>query len=410
MATIRKRGDSYQIRVSVGYDTKGNHKEQAMTWKPEPGMTQRQIEKELNRQAVMFEESVNHGFKTSAMKFQELAEEWFENYAKNALRSTTYERMLQLTHRVYPAIGHLRIDKITARHLQGFVNSLAKEGANEKTGKPLAPKTIRHNLSFISDVFSYAVRMELISDNPCSKVVIPKGEVKEKQIYSQEEMELLLTRIMDEPVKYKAFFFLIAYSGFRRSEMLSLEWKDIDFQTGVIHIQRTSNYTKTNGIYTDTTKTESSVRFVKVPMEVIDVLLLYKEEQDEERIKLGSKWHDTDRLFVKYDGQPMNPQTPYGWLKEFCEKNDFPFYGIHQFRHLHTSLLIGAGIDPTTVSSILGHSQVSTTLNLYSHMLRENQIKACDAVANALSFTAKDNPETKNPHHANDTESYKKIG
>ena len=410
MATIRKRGDSYQIRVSVGYDTKGNHKEQAMTWKPEPGMTQRQIEKELNRQAVMFEESVNHGFKTSAMKFQELAEEWFENYAKNALRSTTYERMLQLTHRVYPAIGHLRIDKITARHLQGFVNSLAKEGANEKTGKPLAPKTIRHNLSFISDVFSYAVRMELISDNPCSKVVIPKGEVKEKQIYSQEEMELLLTRIMDEPVKYKAFFFLIAYSGFRRSEMLSLEWKDIDFQTGVIHIQRTSNYTKTNGIYTDTTKTESSVRFVKVPMEVIDVLLLYKEEQDEERIKLGSKWHDTDRLFVKYDGQPMNPQTPYGGLKEFCEKNDFPFYGIHQFRHLHTSLLIGAGIDPTTVSSILGHSQVSTTLNLYSHMLRENQIKACDAVANALSFTAKDNPETKNPHHANDTESYKKIG
>lgn len=127
MATIRKRGDSYQIRVSVGYDTKGNHKEQAMTWKPEPGMTQRQIEKELNRQAVMFEESVNHGFKTSAMKFQELAEEWFENYAKNALRSTTYERMLQLTHRVYPAIGHLRIDKITARHLQGFVCELSCE-------------------------------------------------------------------------------------------------------------------------------------------------------------------------------------------------------------------------------------------------------------------------------------------
>ena len=410
MATIRKRGKTYQIRVSTGYDALYRQVVRTKTWKPKPGMSDKQIEAELNKQAVMFEELCTRGIVPSNMKFQELAEEWFENYAKNALRSTTYERMLQLTHRVYPAIGHLRIDKITARHLQGFVNSLAKEGANEKTGKPLAPKTIRHNLSFISDVFSYAVRMELISDNPCSKVVIPKGEVKEKQIYSQEEMELLLTRIMDEPVKYKAFFFLIAYSGFRRSEMLSLEWKDIDFQTGVIHIQRTSNYTKTNGIYTDTTKTESSVRFVKVPMEVIDVLLLYKEEQDEERIKLGSKWHDTDRLFVKYDGQPMNPQTPYGWLKEFCEKNDFPFYGIHQFRHLHTSLLIGAGIDPTTVSSILGHSQVSTTLNLYSHMLRENQIKACDAVANALSFTAKDNPETKNPHHANDTESYKKIG
>lgn len=113
MATIKKRGDSYLIRVSCGYDVNGKHKEQSMTWRPDEGMTKKQIEKELNRQAVMFEESVNHGFKTSAMKFQELAEEWFENYAKNALRSTTYERMLQLTHRVYPAIGHLRIDKIT---------------------------------------------------------------------------------------------------------------------------------------------------------------------------------------------------------------------------------------------------------------------------------------------------------
>ena len=100
-------------------------------------MTQRQIDKELNRQAVMFEE---------------LSEEWFEDYAKPHLRSTTYERMLLIRHRIYPAIGHLRIDKITVRQLQAFVNSLAKKGANEKTGKTLAPKTIRHDLSFISDV------------------------------------------------------------------------------------------------------------------------------------------------------------------------------------------------------------------------------------------------------------------
>lgn len=74
MATIRKRGNSYQIRVSCGYDTSGNQVVQTMTWKPADGMNKKQIEKELNRQAVMFEESVNHGFKTSAMKFQELAE------------------------------------------------------------------------------------------------------------------------------------------------------------------------------------------------------------------------------------------------------------------------------------------------------------------------------------------------
>ena len=386
MATIRKRGDTYQIRVSTGYDKNGKHKEQAMTWKPEPNMTERQIAKELNRQAVMFEEACNRGFKTSAIKFQELAEEWFENYAKLNLRSTTYERMLQLTHRIYPAIGHLRIDKITARQLQGFVNSLAKEGANEKTGKPLAPKTIRHNLSFISDVFSYAVKMGLVSDNPCSKVTIPNGEVKEKQIYTQEEMALLLTRINSEPTKYRAFFFLIAYSGFRRSEMLGLEWKDIDFEHCIISVNRTSNYTAERGTYTDTTKTKRSKRVLKISPYIMDILRELKAEQDNEALRLGDKWVDTDRLFVKWDGKPMNNQTPYGWLKELCEKNELPFYGIHSFRHFAASALISAGLDVTTVSGALGHSNSGTTLNVYSHMFQTAQARVAEAMDGAFSF------------------------
>jgi len=390
MATIKKRGNSYLIRVSCGYDINGNHKEQSMTWKPDEGMTKKQIEKELNRQAVMFEESVNHGFKTSAMKFQELAEEWFENYAKNALRSTTYERMLQLTHRVYPVIGHLRIDKITARHLQGFVNSLDKEGANEKTGKPLAPKTIRHNLSFISDVFSYAVRMDLVSDNPCRKVTIPKGEVKEKPIYSQEEMAQLLTAINGEDTKYRAFFYLIAYSGFRRSEMLGLEWKDIDFENNIISIKRTSNYTSERGIYTDTTKTKRSKRVLKISPYIMGILKELKDEQDEEALHLGDKWVESDRLFVKWNGEPMNNQTPYGWLKEFCEKNDMPFYGIHSFRHFAASALISSGLDVVTVSGALGHCNSGTTLNIYSHMFQTAQARVAQAMDGAFSFLPQD--------------------
>ena len=390
MATIQKRGNSYTIRVSCGYDVYGGHKEQSMTWKPDEGMSQRQIEKELNRQAVMFEEAVNHGYKASAMKFQELAEEWFESYAKNTLRSTTYERMLQLTHRVYPAIGHLRIDKITARQLQGFVNSLAKEGANEKTGKPLAPKTIRHNLSFISDVFSYAVRMDLVSDNPCRKVTIPKGEVKEKSIYSQEEMAHLLTAIHGEPLKYKAFFFLIAYSGFRRSEMLGLEWKDVDFENNIITIKRTSNYTAERGIYTDTTKTKRSQRVLKISPYIMEILKEYKLEQDEEALRLGDKWVESDRLFVKWNGEPMNNQTPYGWLKEFCEKNDMPFYGIHSFRHFAASSLISAGLDVTTVSGALGHCNSGTTLNVYSHMFQNAQARVSEAMDKAFAFLPQD--------------------
>ena len=378
MATIRKRGNSYQIRVSVGYDTKGNHKEQAMTWKPAEGMTERQIEKELQRQAVLFEEKCSRGFRTTATKFQELAEEWFEQYAKLNLRSTTYERMKQLTHRIYPAIGHLRIDKITGRQLQAFVNSLAKEGANEKTGKPLAPKTIRHNLSLISDVFTYAVKMGVVADNPCAKVTIPKGEQKEKQIYTPAEVERFLTLLNAEPLKYRTFFNLMIYSGFRRGEMLGLEWKDVDFENNIISIRRTSCYTAAKGVYTDTTKTKKSQRTLKFPQEIMDMLKEYKAEQDEQALNCGDKWVETDRLYVKWNGEPMQNGTPYFWLNVFCDKHNLPFYGLHSFRHLFASLLVNSGVDIVTVSGALGHSTVSTTVNiLYGHTYQSshNSIK-----------------------------------
>ncbi|MDE5577883.1 MAG: site-specific integrase [Oscillospiraceae bacterium] len=393
MATIQKRNGSYSIRVSCGYDTKGKQIIQSMTWKPSEGMTPKQIEKELKRQSVLFEEACMKGFQSKAVKFETFCEEWFEDYAKTNLRNTTYERLLQLRGRIYPVIGHIRMDKITPRQIQAFVNSLSKEGANERTGKPLAPKTIRHNLSLISDVFSYAVKMGVVAENPCSKVTIPKGEVKEKQIYTPAEVERFLTLLNYEPLKYRTFFYLMIYSGFRRGEMLGLEWKDVDFENNIISVRRTSNYTAKKGVYTDTTKTKRSQRTLKFPQFIMDMLKEYKEQQDAEALRLGDKWVETDRLYVKWDGRPMQNGTPYFWLGEFCEKHDLPFYGLHSFRHLFCSLLVNQGVDIVTVSGALGHSCVSTTSNVYCHMFQEAQAKVSDAVANALDFSKSKEPK-----------------
>ena len=393
MATIQKRNGSYSIRVSCGYDTKGKQIIQSMTWKPDEGMTPKQIEKELKRQSVLFEEACMKGFQSKAVKFETFCEEWFEEYAKTNLRNTTYERLLQLRGRIYPVIGHIRMDKITPRQIQTFVNSLSKEGANERTGKPLAPKTIRHNLSLISDVFSYAVKMGVVAENPCSKVTIPKGEVKEKQIYTPAEVERFLTLLNDEPLKYRTFFYLMIYSGFRRGEMLGLEWKDVDFENNIISVRRTSNYTAKKGVYTDTTKTKRSQRTLKFPQFIMDMLKEYKEQQDAEALRLGDRWVETDRLYVKWDGRPMQNGTPYFWLGEFCEKHDLPFYGLHSFRHLFCSLLVNQGVDIVTGSGALGHSCVSTTSNVYCHMFQEAQAKVSDAVANALDFSKSKEPK-----------------
>ena len=389
MATIRKRGNTYQIRVSCGYDSKGNQVIQTTSWKPEPNMTARQAEKEVQKQAMLFEDKCLKGQVTANVKFEEFAEQWFEEYAKLNLRNTSYERMKQLTKRVYPAIGHLRIDKITGRHIQQFINDLALNGKSFKTGKPLSRKTAVHHLSFISDVFSYAVKMQMLSDNPCRLVTVPKGEKKEKEIYTLEEVEQLFGLFETAPLKYRTFFTLAIYSGFRRGELLGLEWKDIDWESNVISVRRTSNYTAEKGIYTDTTKTKKSQRSLKFPPVVMDLLRAYKAEQDEEREKLGSKWVDYDRLFVKYNGEPMNNNTPYFWFHEFCEENNFRFCDIHSLRHFYASALINEGVDAAAVSGALGHSVISTTTSIYCHVFQQAQARAGDAIASVLDFSSK---------------------
>ena len=296
MANIRKRGNTYQIRVSCGYNSDGEQVMQTMSWRPPVGMTEKQAEKEVQKQAILFEERCLKGQVTANIKFEDFAEQWFEEYAKPNLRNTSYERMKQLRTRVYPAIGHLRLDKITGRHIQKFINDLALNGKSLKNGKPLSRKTAVHHLSFISDVFSYAVKMEMLSDNPCKNVTVPKGEKKEKEIYSLEEIEQLFGLLEDAPLKFRTFFTLAIYSGFRRGEMLGLEWKDIDWANSVISVRRTSNYTAEKGIYTDTTKTKKSQRSLKFPTEVMDLLRAFKAEQDEEHARVGDKWQECDRL------------------------------------------------------------------------------------------------------------------
>lgn len=390
MATTRKRGNTYQIRVSCGYDTSGNQVVQTMSWKPADGMTQKQIMNELKRQEILFQEKCMKGQVTANVKFQDFAEQWFEEYAKLNLRNTSYERMKQLTVRVYPAIGHLRLDKVTSRHIQQFINDLALNGKSLKNGKPLSRKTAVHHLSFISDVFSYALKMEMLTDNPCKRVTVPKGEKKEKDIYTLEEVEKLFQLLETAPLKYRVFVTLAIYSGFRRGEMLGLEWKDIDWDNCVISVRRTSNYTASKGIYTDTTKTKKSQRSLKFPQNVMDLLREYKAEQDEERITLGTKWIDYDRLFVKWNGEPMNNNTPYFWLREFCEENNFRFCDIHSLRHFYASALINKGVDAAAVSGALGHSTITTTTSIYCHVFNQAQARAGDAIASVLDFKKPD--------------------
>ncbi|GAB5081767.1 hypothetical protein Osc1_09400 [Hominimerdicola sp. 21CYCFAH17_S] len=175
----------------------------------------------------------------------------------------------------------------------------------------------------------------------------------------------------------------------RIGELLGLEWKDIDWDNHVISVRRTSNYSAKKGIYTDTTKTKKSQRSLKFPTAVMDLLKSYKAEQDEEKAKPGSKWIDYNRLFVKYDGRPMNNNTPYFWFNEFCEENNFRFCDIHSLRHFYASALINEGVDAAAISVALSHSVISTTTSIYCHVFQQAQARAGEAIASVLDFSSK---------------------
>ena len=127
MATIKKRGKSYLFRCYDGYDTKGRQIERTMTWTPPQGMSEKKAEKEAAHQAALFEEKVRNGqiASGSRVKFQDFAERWFSDYAEVQLRPTTIARYKALTERIYPAIGHLYIDKIKPAHLMAFYKELS---------------------------------------------------------------------------------------------------------------------------------------------------------------------------------------------------------------------------------------------------------------------------------------------
>lgn len=387
MATYTKRGNSYRIRSSVGYTPEGKQVMKSRTWTPAPGMTERQIEKELNRQMVLFDEECRGAALTDGhIKFQTFAQQWMEEYVETSLGKRTRANYKQMAARIYEAIGHLYMDKITPRQLQKFINSLSAAGANQlHPEKGLSPKSIKNHLSFISAVFVYAVKMGMLQYNPCRAVTLPPLESgKEKVCYTPEEAQAFLDALADAPVKWQVFFSLALFGGFRREELCGFEFSDFDFEEHTVSVRRASLYTPGEGTFTAPTKTAKSRRTLKLPAWIFDLVKHLRSEQARQRLALGDQWHEWGRLFTREDGSPMSLQQPYRWLKAFCEEQGLPFYGIHQFRHLNASLLIYNGEDIRTVSAALGHSQTSTTLNIYAHTFETAQARASESLADKL--------------------------
>ena len=383
MATIRKRGDSYQIRVSCGYDTNGKQIIRTKTWKPEKEISEKQKEKELHRVVVLFEEQCQRGlFIDSTIKFSSFSDIWLKDYAEKQLRATTvfnYKHMLTV---VNSAIGHLRIDRVQPHHLLRFYDEL-------ETSKKLSGKTVLNYHRLISSVLETAVKWQIIVSNPCIRVQPPKAERKEARFLDEKQATQILELLENEPLKFRAMITLLLYSGMRRGEMCGLTWGDIDFTSGIVDINKSSLYLSGQGVFDDTTKSKTSARSIKLPRTVLSTLKEWKKEQTHICLHSGSAWvgkrGNECKVFTQDNGNPIHPCTITKKFYKFIEKHNLPQISIHSLRHTNATLMIASGVDIRTVSKRLGHAQTSTTTNIYTHAIRRADEIASDVIDDILT-------------------------
>lgn len=260
------------------------------------------------------------------------------------------------------------------------------------SGKGLSTKYIRHYHNFIHCILEQAVKEEVISKNVSDKATVPKAVKQEAGFFQAEQIDKMLVALQDEPLKYRVAFCLLLDTGIRRGELIGLRWGDINFDTSTVNITNNVVYTEETGLIEQTTKGDEG-RFIELSPKLTPLLERYRLEQRAECIlrfshienqvekkRMIESYNKAGHLFIQENGNVMTPNALNHWLIRFSDKVGFRVHP-HKFRHTHASLLIYNGIDNVTVSKRLGHKQVSTTQNIYSHCFK----KADGRCANVMS-------------------------
>ena len=196
------------------------------------------------------------------------------------------------------------------------------------------------------------------------------------------------------PLQFKALFHLAIFGGFRRGELVALTWDDIDFQNHTVTINKASARTK-DGIITKAPKTFSSNRTVTLPPGTMGILQKHQAEQQEYRQSLGTYWKGSNYLFIQDDGRQMDISTPNKVFQKVIRRynethgDKLPEITLHGLRHTSATLLIAQNVDVKTVSNRLGHSEASTTMDIYAHALKKQDKLAAESLGELFTSQTK---------------------
>ena len=378
MANIQERRNkdgkliSFSIRVHRGRGLDGKQlKPFTTTFEVKPTWKEEVARKKAEAFASVFEKECKEGVRADTRQvFASYCDYVINLKEQRGIKHSTAVRYKELTKRIYPQIGHMKLKDIRTDVLNDLYTYLSTENLNKRGGK-LSAKTVIEHHRLISAVLEQAVKECLIPFNVASRAILPKVEKKNVNYFQPDEIYAIREAIETEPLKWKTLIHLLLITGARRGELLGLKWDKIDFENKTLYICNNILYSPDVGVYEDTPKTETSKRHIALPTETIALLKQYKKEQYAEQLRMGIKNCRRGFVFCQYDGKPMHPDSVTDYLKKFSKRNNLPHINPHAFRHTMASMLYYNGVDSVSISKRLGHAQVSTTANIYAHVMEE---------------------------------------
>lgn len=320
------------------------------------------------------------------MLFSDFMETWLE-IVKGSVEKTTFSSYTQIVKKkIVPYFRNtgLTLGGIQARHIQSFyLHELKTLSANS---------VIREHAN-IHKALKYAVKMDLIPFNPADKVERPKKQKYIADYYRLEELEQLFEAAKDHP--YSLLIQITAFYGLRRSEALGLRWDAIDFERNTITIRHIVTNAKVDGkcvlVCADRAKTKSSLRSLPLVPNIREKLLVLQEQQKENKRICGnsySKRYD-GYVFVDAMGNIFNPRSVTENFNKLLERNNLRHIRFHDLRHSCASLLLANDVPMKQIQEWLGHSDISTTANIYSHLDYKSKIVSANVMDHILTL-----PET----------------
>lgn len=303
----------------------------------------------------------------SAIRLTDWMLNHLENYSPNLAVNTRYGNRLEIQNHIAPTIGKIPLKSLKADDIQKWVNSKSRDG--------LSPKTIHNMFIRLKTALKKAVQLRMLPFNPCEGVELPKLVRYQGEVYDTTMIRKALE--LAEGTDMYLIILIQSMLGLRRGELNGLKWEHVDFEAKILHVQE--NRVRNPGeCITKLPKTDAGNRSIFLGDEIVSVLHGAWADYCRERDEMGAAFHDLGYIIHKKNGDPYYPDYLTQKWSRFVKKNGLPQIRLHDLRHSHATALIQMGVTPKVVQHRMGHANVSTTLNTYTHVLTSMDQEAAE--------------------------------